>query len=33
VIVSAAEGPDVAAGSAANELSLVLVGRGTQLGD
>jgi hypothetical protein len=33
VIVAAADGPSVAAGSAANELSLVLVGRGTQLGD
>jgi hypothetical protein len=33
VIVSAEDGPAVAAGSAANELSLVLVGRGTQLGD
>lgn len=32
VVVSAEDGPQVAAGSAANELSLVLVGRGTQLG-
>jgi hypothetical protein len=32
VIVSAADGPAVAAGSAANELSVVLVERGSQLG-
>jgi hypothetical protein len=33
VIVAAGDGPAVAAGSAANELSLVLVGRGARLGD
>jgi hypothetical protein len=32
VIVAAADGPAVAAGSAANQLSLVLVARGSQLG-
>ncbi len=33
VIVTAADGPAVAAGSAANQLSLVLVERGSQLGN
>jgi hypothetical protein len=32
VVVSAEDGPAVAAGSAANELSLILVARGSQLG-